>query len=308
MVTLDRVKNMEIEADVRVWQEYARKGGIHPAIRTYLSLYPDHFYNITNTDRGQLFVTARGWEDLSCILLSYEQDGESVDAEFFLQYLQHDEIARSFAMYYDLFRHFTGEGSLAERLAADPERLASFTATECLAAAALLFNPIRSAAADWAESEKTLALQREQLLLIGDDCDFTDEAKKEAYFRARRKALDVRVEHDVIRPEEEMRSRRVLDALERSAGDWLKGDRAQSFSSFAAEQMDTQQAQLGSAAEEILSRIGEAYAVLEKCPRGRSALLYLTTDLGGDDALSQLLQQYECEPWLRYSRELLQEE
>ena len=120
--------------------------------------------------------------------------------------------------------------------------------------------------------------------------------------------VDVRVEHDVIRPEEEMRSRRVLDALERSAGDWLKGDRAQSFSSFAAEQMDTQQAQLGSAAEEILSRIGEAYAVLEKCPRGRSALLYLTTDLGGDDALGQLLQQYECAPWLHYSRELLQEE
>ena len=308
MATLDRVKNMDIQADLGVWQEYALRADIHPAIRTYLTVYPEHFYNITNSDRGQLFVTARGWEDLSCILLSYEQDGESVDAEFFLQYLQHDEIARSFAMYYDLFRHFTGEGSLAERLAADPERLASFTATECLAAAALLFNPIRSAAADWAESEKTLALQREQLLLIGDDCDFTDEAKKEEYFRARRKALDVRVEHDVIRPEEEMRSRRVLDALERSAGDWLKGDRAQSFSSFAAEQMDTQQAQLGSAAEEILSRIGEAYAVLEKCPRGRSALLYLTTDLGGDDALSQLLQQYECEPWLRYSRELLQEE
>ena len=308
MATLDRVKNMDIQADLGVWQEYALRADIHPAIRTYLTVYPEHFYNITNSDRGQLFVTARGWEDLSCILLSYEQDGESVDAEFFLQYLQHDEIARSFAMYYDLFRHFTGEGSLAERLAADPERLASFTVTECLAAAALLFNPIRSAAADWAESEKTLVLQREQLLLIGDDCDFTDEAKKEAYFRARRKALDVRVEHDVIRPEEEMRSRRVLDALEHSAGDWLKGDRAQSFSSFAAEQMDMQQAQLGSAAEEILSRIGEAYAVLEKCPRGRSALLYLTTDLGGDDALSQLLQQYECEPWLRYSRELLQEE
>ena len=97
MATMDRVKNMEIAADLSVWLEYARRQEIHPAIRTYLAAYPEHFYNITDTDRGQLFVTARGWEDLSCILTAYEEQGERVGGEFFLQYLQHDEIARSFA-------------------------------------------------------------------------------------------------------------------------------------------------------------------------------------------------------------------
>ena len=79
MATLDRVKNMEIAADLSVWQDYALHQEIHPAVRTYLTVYPEHFYNITNTDRGQLFVTARGWEDLSCILLSYEETGETVN-------------------------------------------------------------------------------------------------------------------------------------------------------------------------------------------------------------------------------------
>ena len=308
MATLDRVKNMDISADLGVWQEYALRHDIHPAIRTYLTVYPDHFYNITNSDRGQLFVTARGWEDLSCILQSYEEAGEAVNAEFFLQYLQHDEIARSFAMYYDLFRHFSGEGSLAARLASEPEKLASFTATECLAAAAMLFHPIRAAAAERAEGLRVLARREELLRSVGEDCDFSDEEQKDEFFRARRRALDVRVEHEVIKPDEELRERRALGLLEDDAADWLKAGRGCPFPEFERAVLDAGRAALDAQAKMILADIGEAYRVLELCPRGRSALLYLTTDMGSDEALSALLREKECEPWLRYSRELLKEE
>ena len=308
MATLDRVKNMDIAADLSVWQAYALRQNIHPVIRTYLTVYPEHFYNITDSDRGRLFVTARGWEDLSCILLSYEEEGESVGEEFFLQYLQHDEIARSFALYYDLFRHFSGEGSLADRLASDPEKLASFSATECMAAAAMLFNPIRSAGRERFEAMRTLERREEQLRPALAECDFEDEMKKDAYFRARRGELDVRAAHGVIRPEEEFRERRVLDTLERDAGSWLKSGKSEPFSVYERRLIDEERKRLDAEAKRILADIGEAYRVLELCPRGRSALLYLTTDLGGDEALSELLRDYECEPWLRYGRELLKEE
>ena len=79
MVTLDRVKTIEVEADLEIWRVYARQQGAHPAVMTYLHLYPDHFYRIRDTDRGQLFVTARGWEDLSLMLRVYEEDGIRVD-------------------------------------------------------------------------------------------------------------------------------------------------------------------------------------------------------------------------------------
>ncbi|MBR6114651.1 MAG: AAA family ATPase [Oscillospiraceae bacterium] len=308
MATLDRVKNMEIAADLGVWQEYALAHDIHPAIRTYLTVYPDHFYNITNSDRGQLFVTARGWEDLSCILLAYEEENESVGSEFFLQYLQHDEIARSFGMYYDLFAHFSGEGDLASRLRDHPEELREFTATQCLAAAAMLFHGIETAAGDWAGALSRLDSLAAQIRLLPPDLDFADEERKSEFFRSRRQTLDVRVQHDVIKPEEELRERWVLDTLERSAAEWIKGDRSAPFTDHAAEQIAGERARLDAQARSILSQIEAAYAVLEQCPRGRSAALYLTTDLSGCEATAALLKDRPCEAWLRYCRELLKEE
>ena len=68
IVTLDRVRRMDIEADLDVWMEYAWKKEIHGSILAYLGMKKDHFYSVENTVDGKFFVTARGWEDLSEIL------------------------------------------------------------------------------------------------------------------------------------------------------------------------------------------------------------------------------------------------
>jgi TRAP-type mannitol/chloroaromatic compound transport system permease large subunit len=68
IVTLDRVRRMDIEADLEVWMEYAWKKEIHGSILAYLGMKKDHFYSVENTVDGKFFVTARGWEDLSEIL------------------------------------------------------------------------------------------------------------------------------------------------------------------------------------------------------------------------------------------------
>ena len=68
IVTLDRVRRMDIEADLEVWMEYAWKKEIHGSILSYLGMKKDHFYSVENTVDGKFFVTARGWEDLSEIL------------------------------------------------------------------------------------------------------------------------------------------------------------------------------------------------------------------------------------------------
>ncbi len=106
MATLDRVKHMEIEADLSVWMDYAFAHGVHPSVTAYLTAHPEHFYQIQDTPKGQLFVTARGWEDLSCMMQAYEENGVPVQESLMIQYLQHDEIARSFYLFYDLFRYF----------------------------------------------------------------------------------------------------------------------------------------------------------------------------------------------------------
>ena len=65
VVTLDRVKKIDVEPDFSVWKEYAYQQGIHGAILSYLEIRKDHFYAMETTVDGKRFVTARGWEDLS---------------------------------------------------------------------------------------------------------------------------------------------------------------------------------------------------------------------------------------------------
>ena len=59
VVTLDRVKKIDIEEDFDVWKEYAGKRGIHGAILSYLEIRRDNFYRVEATADGLQFVTAR---------------------------------------------------------------------------------------------------------------------------------------------------------------------------------------------------------------------------------------------------------
>ena len=46
MVTLDRVRQIDVEADLNIWKEYARNQHIHPAIISYLDIRPKNFYRV----------------------------------------------------------------------------------------------------------------------------------------------------------------------------------------------------------------------------------------------------------------------
>lgn len=106
IVTLDRVKRIDVEPDIDVWKEYAYKSKIHGAIMSYLELKKENFYDVRTTVDGKVFVTARGWEDLSVMITSYEKLGIKVDYEFILEYIQHPSIAMDFANYYDLYNKY----------------------------------------------------------------------------------------------------------------------------------------------------------------------------------------------------------
>ena len=72
IVTLDRVKRLDVESDFSVWKEYARMNGVHGAVISYLEIRGEHFYSVTNDADGRHFVTARAWEDLSDSIKVYE--------------------------------------------------------------------------------------------------------------------------------------------------------------------------------------------------------------------------------------------
>lgn len=117
IVTLDRIKKIDVEENYEVWKEYAYQVGIHPAIMSYLELKHENFYRIETTVDGKVFATARGWEDLSQLLKAYEVLGKKADREVVRQYIQHWKIAKDFAVYLELFEKYKKDYGLEQILA-----------------------------------------------------------------------------------------------------------------------------------------------------------------------------------------------
>lgn len=103
VVTMDRVKKIEVEPEFTVWKEYAYKENVHGAVISYLSTKPAYFYQMEMTVDGMRFATPRGWEDLSKMLQVYEKLGKAVDREVVEQYIQYPKIAKDFANYLELY-------------------------------------------------------------------------------------------------------------------------------------------------------------------------------------------------------------
>lgn len=117
LATLDRLKRIDVEPELGPWLVYARSNAVHAAVLNYLSIKKDDFYSVRLTVDGKLFVTARGWVDLSEMIYLYEQNDIEVNLELVSQYIQDERIARDFTSYYDLFYRYRREYDIAGILA-----------------------------------------------------------------------------------------------------------------------------------------------------------------------------------------------
>ena len=117
MVTYDRLRVINIDADLEVWREYAREREIHNAILSYLDIRPQNFYRVEADVDGLKFVTARGWEDMSSLMYVYEELGISINAGVVGEFLHIEDIAEDFAAYYDLYNKYRDDYGINNILA-----------------------------------------------------------------------------------------------------------------------------------------------------------------------------------------------
>ncbi|MBQ8497743.1 MAG: AAA family ATPase [Clostridia bacterium] len=168
IVTWDRLKRIDVEADYSVWKEYAYAKGTHASIMSYLEIKKGDFYKIETTVDGKSFVTARGWSDLSDMIKLYEMHGITVDEMLIAQYLQNKRIAKDFAVYYDLFNKYKSDYQIDQILngkasAEIKNRAKSARFDERLALLGLMIDGIALELRNLYEHEKTI-LQLRQLL------------------------------------------------------------------------------------------------------------------------------------------------
>lgn len=116
VVTMDRLKVISVEADYTTWKAYALEKGLHNAILSFLDIKKEYFYHMETSVKGRSYVTARGWEDLSEIILMYEEDGLKVDESLVGQYLSNETIVKEFCAYYDLYNKYKNDYKIEELL------------------------------------------------------------------------------------------------------------------------------------------------------------------------------------------------
>lgn len=116
VVTMDRLKVLSVEADYATWKKYAKERSLHSAILNFLDGKKEYFYHMETTVKGRSYVTARGWEDLSEIIVMYEEEGMPVDENLVSQYLQNDTIVKEFCAYYDLYNKYKNDYRVEEIL------------------------------------------------------------------------------------------------------------------------------------------------------------------------------------------------
>ena len=313
MVTLDRVKNMAIEADLDAWLDYARDHQIHPAILSFLKLYPDSFYAIENKEGQTSFVTARGWEDLSLILQSYEEMQLPVEEELCLQYLQHQEISRNFYLFYQLFSSYTEDFAQGNYFSAkNEENLKKGDTTEAIAIAAMLFSRSALMMDEFLEKGKEgkrLTDLKEQFfsMLSGTTLSGDTAAEQLAHFIQKRKeANQIKEDHDLLSLSEkilEVRTIRLLEEILNSCRIhryFTSEEIARVFEEFLSKRKEEQ---LGSS-REILLFLKNSYELLENASSDL-CLAYFTADLTGNTNCLEFLTQYQCESWLKYSATLI---
>lgn len=166
---LDRMKRIDVEPDLQVWQEYASSHGVHPAVTAFLDASPGSFYDVRAGVRGSKLVTARGWEDLSRMILAYEAEAIPVDRELVRQYLQDDRTANEFFAYYELFRKYRDDYKVPAILAGEAgedalERARAARFDERIALVGLLLDAVLCRVHDAMEWEAAVRTVRNDLV------------------------------------------------------------------------------------------------------------------------------------------------
>ena len=319
VVTMDRVRKIEVEPDFAVWKEYALTQQLHPAVIAYLNTRTANFYKMETTVDGRRFATPRGWEDLSQMLTVYEELGKRADREVIAQYLQHETVAKDFANYLELYRKYQMDYQLDAVLEGriDPilqKKAAHASFDERLSIVSLLLSRCRRSFAAQMQTEQVTELLYEQLKLLKEGLLGAYAALPLSYLRETADCFEQETQQkraaELLTRKEEHCRRRVSELLEQYAEKLQNADvqdGADAFSRIREWFGAWQDAQ-----EESCAQAGQmleyAFDFMEEVFGAGQELVIFITELNQDVYSVRFLQEYDCERYYRYNKELLFDE
>ncbi len=223
LATLDRLKVLYVEADFPAWEEYAVSAGMHRAVLSYLHLHPDSFHQISQSSSQKAYATARGWEDLSCLIREYEALRFPVNEQVILPYLSVEKIARDFSAYYQLCLKWEGDlpvSAFFEKEAAARsallEKLKESPAQEALYLVSLLLSRLHFDLKEESRKRRRQTRTREmfekleRFLKQNQNLPDNTSLQVEEFLKKEEEILEIRSVHNLTEPEEYQDIRQAL--------------------------------------------------------------------------------------------------
>ena len=323
VAVMDRLKIMNVEADYKVWKEYALENSVHPSIISFLDLKREYFYLIENTVNGRSYVTARGWEDLSEILKLYEGASLKVDDTLIDQYIRNETVVREFAAYYELYNKYKRDYHVEEILFGSVsdevyDRAANAGFDERLSLLSMLMDRVIADVrgslnnADYLMELNPLLKQLKvksqpapELNGNEDDPDndvltaMLDIAQKlRGDLKALRKASALSKENERIK-------RSCIRFLEDAYKEALKSDEPFEV---IRDRYNKEIAAVRERSDSIRKELENLFAFADRAYSGGNEMLILVTEMTVNSYTSRFIARYGCDAYMKYKDEMMLDE
>ena len=310
MVTLDRVRYLNIETDYKVWKEYAREKHLHNAILSYLELRQKNFYRVEADVDGIRFVTARGWEDLSSLMQVYEKLDLPVDESVIREFIHHEDVAEDAAAYFELYRKYRDDYGIADILAGKvrPETFARIYAAafdERLSVVNLLLDGLSAFFGNVQENKQ----------ITDNWYGFLKEYQRrlkegEAPVDSYRALLEERMAVVEAEKQAEVCTKAQVAGWERIFAFWKENtpdsglDVKESFAQAKAG-FDRQRETLEDAEKKAMNALEHAFDFMEQAFENGEEMVVFVTELTLSPEAAMFLAEHTCERYMTYNEQLL---
>lgn len=299
IVTLDRVKKINVEEDYTIWKEYAYEKNIHSSILAYLEARKEDFYRIETTVDGKEFVTARGWEDLSEIMYLYEELGYEITEDVVIQYVQHKRIAKDFANYLDLYYKYQNIYKVDEILAGKIQKsaLESLQKAQFDEKISMISLLLTRLAADIREALDQ-DLYTNELFRVLKEVQVENDAA--IVLKRQKMKIEQMKEREMLDPESETRARRLCRQLEEYVPIMAQKGFDDVKEAFASQV---------SLRKELLDECGReldnVFVFLEEAFGEGQELVWFVSELTANYYTAKYISRFGCEKYFYYNKELL---
>ena len=316
VVTMDRLKVLEVEEDYETWKRYARERKLHNAILNFLEIKKDYFYHMETTVKGRSYVTARGWEDLSQMILLYEEEELAVDETLVGQYIRNDRIVKEFTAYYDLYNKYKKDYQLDAILSGNATEEAilrgqNATFDERLSVLGMLMDRIQSEIQDVMVTSDYLTELMGPLKAIKEASETKSVSELSMMLgnqeQGRKSLMENQMKANSLSEKDKRKHRRIigfLHELYKQVSEQSPATGAEVFALVKAK-FDGEVVEMKTATIAVQTRLHHLFTYVENAFGEGNEMLIFVTDLTVNTYSSRFISKFGSEDYQKQSQELM---